>query len=883
MPRLPSALQKELGMECRAFPVATGHKRKRQTLADADAEANADDPTQSKRSRLETSAGFHSKRPTVGANHHRRTHAVPPRSYASSETQPHSSRLKATHPAHLSNTSSASVDPDPANNDATASSATVSSKNKPSTALERLAQKLQGKAGIASSSSSPTIKFNKSKLNQVERQEEDEIAWLEAKLGLRNKKKRNVPLVEDDGLDDLCDDLDRIVAQTRGPHAIADERHAQNSQRGLTFESEQGEQSRVQMSDQHEDISEEDGGDNDTSDLGSASLEGGDQDSSNEEDEAQDRFENAAGGLGFSDMESEVPTSDDDDPPAPTFSSISALQNGSLAQNADVTATLTDLVITSISSHSSLLDTFVVLHAALVASLHKILGVDFAAFFVQSVVDEYEKQYNIAVTSAGASEVDGELTGDAGGELIKGKEASNLLVLLAELYTFQVVSCVLMYDIIREFLSGDLSEFEVELFLKLLKSIGVRLRQDDPTALKEIVQLVQTKVAGQDRSAQSSRTRFMLETLTNLKNNKLGLVDPNRKVGHANGQMLAEAVERMRKFVNGIGKKRTVRGTEPLNVSLPDLRSADTKGKWWLVGSAWSGNPLVDRQEKDPQHAEDDDRLGLDEETRTHAEQSAALLKLAKKQGMNTDVRRSIFVVLMSSEDYVDACERLGHLKISDQQRPEVVRVLLHCLGNEKAYNPYYTLIVQHLSASIRNIRFSLQYCLWDLFREFGESIRRSSDDADDLEGEEEKSVSRTKLRNLARAYAWWVAKGAVALDVFKPLNFLALKSQTALFLRTFFAQLFVSAQSASPLLDFATEDELEVASLSRDREVLEVIVMKSIKSPSVVQGTMYFFESEAEEFVGMAKDDGVRKLIRWGVKVAKETLGTGGEVANLL
>lgn len=87
------------------------------------------------------------------------------------------------------------------------------------------------------------------------------------------------------------------------------------------------------MSDQHEDISEEDGGDNDTSDLGSASLEGGDQDSSNEEDEVQDRSANAAGGLGFSDMESEVPSEDDDDPPAPTFSSIPALQNGSSAQN----------------------------------------------------------------------------------------------------------------------------------------------------------------------------------------------------------------------------------------------------------------------------------------------------------------------------------------------------------------------------------------------------------------------------------------------------------------------------------------------------------------------------------------------------------------------
>lgn len=90
------------------------------------------------------------------------------------------------------------------------------------------------------------------------------------------------------------------------------------------------------------------------------------------------------------------------------------------------------------------------------------------------MVDDYEKQYKIAITS---SENEGELTGGAGGELVKGKEASNLLVLLAELYTFQVVSCVLMYDIIREFLSGDLGEFEVELFLKLLKSEFTRLAQ----------------------------------------------------------------------------------------------------------------------------------------------------------------------------------------------------------------------------------------------------------------------------------------------------------------------------------------------------------------------------------------------------------------------
>jgi nucleolar MIF4G domain-containing protein 1 len=76
---------------------------------------------------------------------------------------------------------------------------------------------------------------------------------------------------------------------------------------------------------------------------------------------------------------------------------------------------------------------------------------------------------------------------------------------------------------------------------------------------------------------------------------------------------------------------------EPLRVSLEDLHSAESKGKWWLVGAAWGGDPLVDRR----QEANTDDGKNVNDN---------ALLTLAKKQGMNTDVRRSIFVVLMSSD-----------------------------------------------------------------------------------------------------------------------------------------------------------------------------------------------------------------------------------------
>lgn len=73
------------------------------------------------------------------------------------------------------------------------------------------------------------------------------------------------------------------------------------------------------------------------------------------------------------------------------------------------------------------------------------------------------------------------------------------------------------------------------------------MRQDDPTALKSIIQIVHGKLP-EDTTALSSRTRFMVETLSNLKNNK---------VKKAAGQTVGgEAVERMRKFLSGLNKKR---------------------------------------------------------------------------------------------------------------------------------------------------------------------------------------------------------------------------------------------------------------------------------------------------------------------------------------
>lgn len=62
---------------------------------------------------------------------------------------------------------------------------------------------------------------------------------------------------------------------------------------------------------------------------------------------------------------------------------------------------------------------------------------------------------------------------------------------------------------------------------------------------------------------------------------------------------------------------------------------ADERGKWWVVGSAWTGN-ISETSEKINQNKSE----GF----------STKLLELARKQRMNTDTRRNIFCIIMSAE-----------------------------------------------------------------------------------------------------------------------------------------------------------------------------------------------------------------------------------------
>lgn len=117
----------------------------------------------------------------------------------------------------------------------------------------------------------------------------------------------------------------------------------------------------------------------------------------------------------------------------------------------NVTSIFTTLLLGLICDRSSLQDTFIVLHAGFIAAIYKIMGMDFGAQLVQKIVETFDQS-------------------DDANRTLEGKEALNLVSLISQLYSFQVVGSGLMFDYIRIFLS-KINEHNTELLLKIIRSM----------------------------------------------------------------------------------------------------------------------------------------------------------------------------------------------------------------------------------------------------------------------------------------------------------------------------------------------------------------------------------------------------------------------------
>ncbi|KFQ43592.1 Nucleolar MIF4G domain-containing protein 1, partial [Nestor notabilis] len=420
----------------------------------------------------------------------------------------------------------------------------------------------------------------------------------------------------------------------------------------------------------------------------------------------------------------------------PNLSSISGQMEELYMANSrkDMNETLTDILMNACVTAVAMPARLIMEHVLLVSVLHHNVGIEVGAHFLEAVVKKFDE----------LSKSDAE-----------GKECENLLALIAHLYNFHVVHCLLIFDILKKLVSA-FTEKEIELILFLLKNVGFSLRKDDALALKELITEAQRKANTAEKKLQDqTRVRFMLETMLALRNNDMRKIpgyDP-------------EPVEKLRKLQRTLVHKSGSGKETQLRVSLESLLSADRVGRWWIVGSSWSGAPMIDDTNSKTQQ-----KLHM-------GKVSSKIMELARKQRMNTDIRRSIFCVLMTSEDYLDAFEKLLKLGLKDQQEREIVHVTLHCCLQEKTYNPFYAFLANKFCEYQRRFQVTFQFSIWDKIR--------------DLE-----NLSAAAISNLVSLLVHLLRTKSLSLSVLKVIEFSELDKPKVRFLRQVLSMLLIKTDA---------------------------------------------------------------------------------------
>ncbi|KAH6677516.1 hypothetical protein B0J14DRAFT_560306 [Halenospora varia] len=725
----------------------------------------------------------------------------------------------------------------------------------------------------------PLSRAVKAKLQE----DDDEIAALEKKLGLKGKKKLPQSFA-DDGLDELLEGLDGVepseVVESKKRKAEGDE-WLEKKRRDARKKTSMIEKEEASEEDEDLGLEDEDSEGSDDDGASDMSLDGPEfpddvsEDDSNEDEELD--TENDFDGFDSDEHESKpvvprvrenpyvAPTGDKEAPAKyippslrkpsrdsedlvrlrrQTQGLVNRLTEANLISilgdieklyrdhpRQHVTSTLVDLLLTSVSEPTSLPDTLIILPAGFIAAIYKIIGMDFGAQVIQRTVELFDEHYERACAT--------EQAGPAAATSDSSKETSNLIMLLSEMYNFQVVGSNLIFDYIKMFL-GRLSELNAELLLKIIRTSGPQLRQDDPSSLKDIVTMLRPALLAVGEENVSVRTKFMIETINDLKNNRM-------KTGGVAAGVTSEHTVRMKKTI-GTLNTRSIKASEPLRIGLKDIRDSDKKGKWWLVGASWAGNTAEEINDNDNSAASKSSIVVPQIEDPGTSD----LGQLAREQRMNTDVRRAIFVTIMSATDFQDAYLKLLKLKLKKVQEYEIPKVLIHCAGAEKAYNPYYTLIAKKICGD-RRLKTAFQYCLWDLFKKMGES-----DEDEDVAEDDDEAMDTRQLVNLAKMFGTLIVEGGLGLGVLKNLNLAYLQPKTKTFMEVLFITIFLQSQKGSET--------------KGDEQAVVNIISKAKETPQLVTGLQYLLRTVVSK-TDIAGGKEEKATVKWACKIAGNTL----------
>lgn len=282
---------------------------------------------------------------------------------------------------------------------------------------------------------------------------------------------------------------------------------------------------------------------------------------------------------------------------------------------------------------------------------------------------------------------------------------ASIALFLAYLFRFGMLSHVLIIDLIREFLQSTDSSCTKTAHL-ICTAVGVNLRKADISLVHHLIDLATKKLT--TLNAQSMDQICELEGLVQRLSEK-----------HSKEECVARA-SRLKRMMHSWVKDGSFSRDLCLPVNLEDLQCRQSKGRWWLVGSAQQNEtdcqPLIVVGQPGPtwRHTSEADQLRLPPEVQA----AAATL------GLKTAARCRLLNILLSTPGGPEATAEALTAACSESSRErEMIQIVLHCLMAEEPFNRFYARVLGSLLSSQRKFLMMVKCAFWDIMKNADLSI----------------------------------------------------------------------------------------------------------------------------------------------------------------
>ena len=148
------------------------------------------------------------------------------------------------------------------------------------------------------------------------------------------------------------------------------------------------------------------------------------------------------------------------------------------------------------------------------------------------------------------------------------------------------------------------------------------------------------------------------------------------------------------------------------------------------------------------------------------------LEQVAIEQRFTSELRKRLFMTIMSADDYLDASQKVLKIKLNKRQQQEIAVVIVESCAQEEKFNKFYAFLAENLIRVRHGLKISFQYVLWDHLKQI-------------------ENYTLRKIANLAKMFSFLVTRNVIGLQVLRSLEFDNLTNHQEIFLTIFFKEFY--------------------------------------------------------------------------------------------